>query len=361
MAAAVSRQGGSGLEAGRRTEARGSGGHGAGGEVLAARLARFTATSRSASRVGYAFAVVNAVVSGVAVYVSSLGVGLFHNAVLYTSMKNGVVGVALLFPALLLGSQRRRFRGLTRRDWAWLSVVAVVGGSVPYALFFSGLKMTTPVTGSLGDHLEFVLVAVFAVVFLKERFSPTMWAGMAVLLAGVLLSSSLGLLRWNDGTIFIAISTLLFSVEWVIVKGLLRGRMTPLVVMTAKMALGSAILFAYLAVRGELGPAGLLDWEQWAYVLGTGALLLMFTASIFIAIRLARVSAVMAIGAGAPLVTVALQLAARRSVDLSGDGIGLALTLVAVIAILVIGLRQEAARPTTALASSALSQGPASG
>jgi drug/metabolite transporter (DMT)-like permease len=300
-----------------------------------------TTANRSTVKLGYIFAVLNAVLSGVAVFVSSYGVGLFSNAVLYTSLKNAVAGAILLVPFALVRGLRRETKKLSGRDWAWLLVVAIVGGSVPYALFFTGLKMTNAVTGSLGDHLQFVIVVVLAVVVLGERMSKTMWAGMAVLLAGVLLSTSLGLVRWGQGTLLIVISTLLFSVEWVIVKHLLRGRLSPLTVMTAKMTLGSVMLFGYLAARGQLAPVAHLDWEQWSYVLLTGVILMMFTASIFVAIRFASVSAVMAIGSGAPLVTVALQLFTKHHVNLSGQAVGLWATLLAVVAILVAGLRHE--------------------
>ena len=303
--------------------------------------------ARSNPRIGYAFAVLNAVISGVAVYVNSLGVATFQSPTLYTALKNGLVGVLLLVPVIILGRERQRFQQMSSRDWAWLLAVAVVGGSVPYALFFTGLKMTNAVTGSLGDHLQFALVAVLAVLLLKERLTPTLWAGLLVLpdlLGGIgvaLVGTNLNLVRWNTGTALILASTVLFAVEWVIVKHLLRGRLHPFTVMTAKMTLGSILLFAYLAARGGLSPVLHLSGKQGGYLVATGLILLCFTASIFIAIRHARVSAVMAIGAGAPLVTVAIQLAANHHVSLTNGGAGLLLTLIAVITILLVGLRQE--------------------
>lgn len=304
---------------------------------------------RPAPWVGYAFAVLNALVSGVAVYVSSLGVGVFTDPVLFTSLKNALVGAVLLVPVALSARLRGRFRRLGRRDWAWLVVVAVVGGSVPYALFFTGLKSTTPVTGALGDHLQFVVVAVLAVLLLKERLTATMWAGIAALLAGVLLSADLGLLRWNGGTVLILCSMLLFSLEWVIVKYLLGGRLHPQLVMTAKMTLGSVILFGYLMVRGDVDGIARLGAKQWLYALGTGALLLLFTATVFIAIHLVRVSVVMAIGAASPLVTVALQLATGRDAGLAARDLWLLLVLGAVVALIAIGIRQDSGRESRGL------------
>lgn len=307
---------------------------------------------RLAVKVGYGFAALNAVVSGVSIYVNSLGVAHFTNPVLYTSLKNGVSGALMLVPLVLLAGQRRQYKELSRRDWGWLGLVALVGGSVPFALYFTGLKSTTPVTGSLGNHLEFAVVALMAVVFLRERLRPSMWAGMAVLLTGVVLSASLGLVQFNGGTVLILCSTVLFSTGFVVVKYLFKGRLSTMVVMTAQLTLGSVVLFAYLAVRGQLSPVAHLDAVQLGYVVGTGLILLVFTATAFVAIRLIRVSAVTAIGTGAPLVTICVDLIASKPVDLAQDGLGVALTFVAVVAILVIGLRQDSAQfPTgTALA-----------
>ncbi len=306
---------------------------------------------RSAVRLGYGLAVLNALVSGVAIYVNSLGVAHFQNAVVYTSLKNGVSGILLLIPFALLSSQRRLYRGLRRRDWGWLVLLALTGGSVPFALYFTGLKMTSPVTGSLGSHLEFVVVALLAVAFLGERLGRSMWAGLAVLLAGVLLSTSLGLVRFNEGTVLIGASTVLFSVGFVVTKHLFQGRLSTMVAMTAQLTLGSAILFAYLATRGELAPIAHLDSLQWSYVVATGVILLLFTVTAFLAIRLIRVAAVTAIGTGAPIVTIAVDLIANRPLHLAGDEAGLVLTFVAVVAILVVGLREEGAAATLATGS----------
>lgn len=302
---------------------------------------------RGAVRVGYGLAVLNAVVSGVAIYVNSRGVSHFHNAVVYTSLKNGVSGL-LLLPLALFPAQRRRYRQLRRRDWQWLLLLAVTSGSLPYALYFTGLKMTNAVTGSLGSHLEFVVVAVLAVVFVGERLSRPMWAGLAVLLAGVLLSTSLGLVRFNEGTALIAVSTVLFSVGFVITKHLFQGRLATTVVMTAHLTVGSVFLFVYLAAVGELAPIAHLDSLQWSYVVATGIILLLFTVTAYVAIRLIRVAAVTAIGAGAPIVTIAVDLLVNRPAHVAGEEIGLALTFVAVGAILVIGLRQEGTTATIA-------------
>ena len=143
-----------------------------------------------------------------------------------------------------------------------------------------------------------------------------------------------------------AASTVLFAVDFVIAKHLLRGLAT-LTVMTARMTLGSAILFVYVIGTGRLAPASQLTGTQWAFVLVTALVLLAFTITTFTAIQLVSVSAVLAIGSAAPIITTLVQVAASGRLELApADLAGLAIMLVAVMAIMVIGIRQDSQLPS---------------
>ncbi|MDA8394773.1 MAG: DMT family transporter [Candidatus Dormibacteraeota bacterium] len=290
---------------------------------------------------GYMLAVANAVVSGVAVYVNSFAVATFSSPVLFTALKDAVTGAILLAMVVLVPRQRARFRHLSGPDWAWLVLVSLVGGSVPYALFFIGLRQAGAVTGALGSHLEFVIVALLAWSLLRERLTPAIAAALLVLLAATLLSVDLRLLVLNLGTVLILVASLLFATEYVIVKHLFRGRLKPTTVMTAKLTLGTLVLFAYLAVTGGLGALSHLTALQAGYTLATGVILLGFTVTLYFAIRHARVTAVAAIGSAAPVVTIGLEVLLGHPVSLALSGLPLLLTVVAVATILVVGLRQD--------------------
>lgn len=315
---------------------------------------RFFSGERSGRRspyFGYGFAVLATVISGVSVYVNSLGVKTFSDPVLYTALKDGVVGAILFVPLVVSSGWRAEYRRLSRRTWAWMVALALTGGSIPFALFFSGLKLTTAATGAVLNHLQFVLVAVFAVIFLKERIRPALWAGFAVLFVGTVLGTNLGALKWNEGAALVLASTVLFAIDFVIAKHLLRGLST-LMVMTARMSLGTAILFAYLAAAGHLGQVTHLEATQVQFVLVTGLILLAFVVCTFTAIRHASVSAVLAIGAASPIITTLVQVgAAHRVTLLPADAIGLLVIAVSVVAILVIGIRQDSRYAPQASAS----------
>jgi drug/metabolite transporter (DMT)-like permease len=237
---------------------------------------------------------------------------------------------------------RAEYRKLSARTWAWLIALALTGGSIPFALFFTGLKTTTAATGAVLNHFQFILVALFAVIFLKEKIRPAVWAGFAVLLLGTMLGANLGALRWNQGSLLIAASTVLFAIDFVIAKHLLRGLST-LMVMTARMTLGTAILFGYIASTGHLGQMAHVGQAQVQFVLMTGLILLVFVVCTFTAIRHAPVSAVLAIGAASPIITTLLQVGATGKVRVaSADALGVVLLLAAVAVIVVIGIRRDA-------------------
>jgi drug/metabolite transporter (DMT)-like permease len=328
------------------SQASGSGAEGRAGAGLFVRFFSGEQAGRRSPYFGYAFAILAAVISGVSVYVNSLGVKQFSDPVLYTALKDGVVGVILFVPLLVSPGWRGEYRKLSPRTWAWMIALALSGGSIPFALFFSGLKLTTAATGAVLNHFQFVLVALLALVFLKERIRPALWAGFAVLLVGTMIGTNLGALEWNQGALLIAASTVLFAVDFVIAKHLLKGLST-LIVMTARMSLGTAMLFVYLALIGHLAPIGHLKTAQVQFVLVTGLILLAFVVCTFTAIRHASVSAVLAIGAASPIITTLLQVRATGTFKLAAaDTVGLLVLAISVVAILVIGIRQDS-RPAS--------------
>src|SRR4051812_12375245 len=129
-----------------RKEAPGSG--------LFARFFRSETAGNRSAALGYAFAAFAAAISGVSVYVNSLGVRAFSDPVLYTALKDGFVGLVLLIPLAFSGGWRAEYQRLDRKSWAWMVALALTGGSVPFALFYSGLQLTTASTGALVNHFQ---------------------------------------------------------------------------------------------------------------------------------------------------------------------------------------------------------------
>jgi drug/metabolite transporter (DMT)-like permease len=303
---------------------------------------------QNGTRTGYVLALLSAAVSGIAIYVNSLGVKMFTDAALYTTLKNAVVGVALLIPLVVLARQRRELARLTAGKWSLLLVLALISGSIPFLLFFRGLQLTNGVTGALLNHLQFVFVAVFASVALRERINGVMWAGLAVLVAGTLIGVNTGAVRWNEGALMVLASSVLFAAGFVLAKYLL-AELSTLTVMAARMTLGTVALGAYVAATGHLSAMSHLSATQWSYVVLTGIILLAFTVTTFTAIARVRVSAVIAIQMAAPAVTVLLQSLAEGRLQVVAAAVpGLVLTLAAVAVIVLVGMRDDRRAPVQA-------------
>jgi len=285
------------------------------------------------------------VISGVSIYVNSDAVKGFPDSTLYTTLKNSVAGLALLAPLAFSPVRRNELRKLTRRQWPLLLAVSLIGGSVPYALYFRGLQRSTPVTASLIDHAQFLIVALAALAFLRERLGAGVWVSLAVLFAGLSAGVAANAVRLDAGVAFLAAGTVLFAADFVLMKYLLRG-VPSFVVITFKLCVGSVLLLAYVAITGHLGLAASLSLLQWGYVVVTGLVLLAFTISSVVGLRHASATAVTAIPAASPLVTTLLVLIARGGSLSPVRLLGLLAVLAALVAVFILGRRRESrARP----------------
>ena len=120
------------------------------------------------------------------------------DATVYTTAKNGVAAVILVGLALALGAARET-RSLDRPHRAGLVAVAIIGGSIPFVLFFSGLAMATAPTAAFIQKTLFIWVALMAVPFLGERLGLIQIVALGVLLAGQVLVAPPTGMGWGAG------------------------------------------------------------------------------------------------------------------------------------------------------------------
>jgi len=296
-------------------------------------------------RLGYQFAVLNAVISGFAIFLNSLGVRMFADSTLYTSLKNGVVAVAVLLPLLLNTARRRELARLTRGQWSLLVLIALVAGSVAYGLDFRGRQISTATTAAVVGHTGFLVVAALAAVFLRERFNRAVPAALLALAVGLALGLKVHDVRLDAGVPLLAAGTLLFAVGAVLIKVALRT-ISIATVVAVKMACGAALLFAYVAATGSLSTVVHLSVVQWGFALVGGLILLAFTLTAVAGLRYASATGVTAVSAGAPIVTAALVAATRHTPIQPPQLFGMGMVLTAVLIVYVLGGADES-RATT--------------
>jgi len=76
---------------------------------------------------------------------------------------------------------------LSRGEWGYASVAALLGSVTAPSLYFTGLSLTTPVNAALLSNTEALFTVLFAFIFLKERLSPLGYLAAVSILAGAMI------------------------------------------------------------------------------------------------------------------------------------------------------------------------------
>jgi len=295
---------------------------------------------------GVVLAVGTAIISGLAIFLNSFAVKQLSDAAVFTTLKNGIAAVALLAVVGLLMARRPRrpLPALGRRSIVGLTVIGIVGGSVPFLLFFTGLAMASAPSAAFIHKTLFIWVALLAVPFLGERLGWLQIGAMGALVASQLLITPPNGVIWGVGETMIAAATLLWSVEVVLAKKLM-ARVDPLVVGAGRLGIGLVLLLGYLGVTGKLGLIGLLTLEQWSWVLVTGVVLAGYVGTWLAALQRAPATVVTSVLVlGAPI-TALLDVVARGTVPAATPLIGHALIVGAAALLIVVAMRRAPANP----------------
>jgi drug/metabolite transporter (DMT)-like permease len=295
-----------------------------------------------------------AFLSGVAVFVNSYGVAAFADATVYTTAKNVIAGMVLLGVAVAAAASRAGGRPVltrpsTRTQLIGLAVLSVVGGSVPFVLFFEGLARiaSNPVQAQFMNKTLVVWVALLAVIVLREHIGLVQVGAVAVLVIGQAVlsggSSSIFDMSFGSGEVMILAATILWAIEVVLAKVLLRS-LSSWTVALARMLAGSVLLLAWVVITGKASILVHLDAYQWKWVLVTGTLLAAYVATWLAALALAPAVSVTAVLVAAVPVTAALQSIVKHTAlgpQLDGLSIVIAGAALALIASLPIRRAQR--------------------
>ncbi|HEU5084528.1 MAG TPA: DMT family transporter [Acidimicrobiales bacterium] len=258
--------------------------------------------------IGLGLAGMTACISGVSVFVNGYGVRRWSDATAYTTAKNLIA--ALVLGSVLVAVAATRARppaAATRRPRAAMLAVAVLGGSVPFVLFFEGLaRASSPDAAFL--HKTLVLwVPLLAVPALGERTGALHVGAIALLFSGqAVLAGGVDEIGRGSGEALILAATLLWAIETVIARRLLRGSVPAPTLAVVRMGGGVVLLLAWVALRGDIGILTGAGAGAWGWAVLTGGLLSLYVLGWYAALARAQavdVTSVLVIGA---LVTAAL-------------------------------------------------------
>jgi drug/metabolite transporter (DMT)-like permease len=244
-------------------------------------------------------------------------------------------------------SSRRALPTLSGRQWLTLAAIGVVGGSVPFLLFFGGLAQASAPSAAFIHKTLFIWVAILAIPLLGERLGWPQLAALAVLLGSqVLLVNPQGI-AWGSGETMIAAATLLWSAEVIIARRLLPA-IPSLVGGSARLGLGMVVLVGYLAFTGKLTAVGAVSAEGWFWVLLTGVILAGYVATWYAALKRAPATVVTSVLVAAAPVTAALTAISTGTIPVLPVALGHVLVLLGAGVLAWFGLRAAGAGARTA-------------
>ena len=252
---------------------------------------------------GIKLAVITAIISGFSIFASKLFVSTM-DPIVFTTLKNFLVAGVLSIG--LIGSPfRKQLITLTKKQWIQLLLIGLIGGGIPFALFFTGLAMTTAVQGAIIQKTLFIWVAIMAYWYLRERLNKWQMLGYATVTFGALWLSNFKIFTIGKGEFMILAATLLWSVEHLIAKKALYD-ISSEIVAWARMTFGVVILITLLVVQGKVQMALTLNTSQLTAVLIGGGLLTGYVLTWYKALSKAPATMVSLVLASSPVVTSAL-------------------------------------------------------
>ncbi len=251
-----------------------------------------------------------AVISGFSIFINKFGVDL-ADPYIFAFLKNAVVALALTGLILFLKNPAV-LRSLKLKQWLLLVLIGLIGGSIPFLLFFKGLALTSAAQGSFIQKTMFIYVAAMAIIFLKEKLSRNFLIGALLLLLGnTLLLKTLNF-SFGYGDLLIFFAALLWAAENIISKYTLKD--TPAkTVAWGRMFFGSIFILGFLGASGRLDLIAALNFEQIIWVLITATILLGYVITWYSGLKHIPVSVACAILLlGSPITTLLTAITAGK-------------------------------------------------
>lgn len=158
--------------------------------------------------------------------------------------------VYLVSSAILLPLAYRSKSSVTRRDLAFIVIIAVFGAALAPAFYFHGLQNSTAANASLLSNGEIIFSILLAVLFFKERIRPRGYLAVALVVTGLVLVTTnfeLSVPSVSQGNLFVVLATICWAIDNNISRAV-ATRISAAKLAQAKSLLGSVLLFAAILV-----------------------------------------------------------------------------------------------------------------
>lgn len=289
---------------------------------------------------GILLVLATAIISGISIFANFFGVSGFEPSV-FAFSKN--LFVCLLFFGIILGAgQLKNLKELSKKQWAQLGLIGLLGGSIPFLLFFQGLQTASGTTGAFIHKTLFIYASAFALIFLKERLNKSILIGAALLLAGTFFMF-IPKLTFSIGHLLILMATLFWAAENVLAKKALE-KISGNIVAFGRLFFGSVFILAFLFAAGKSALLVSMNLSQYLWIGITSIFLLLYMVTYYNGLKYIKVST------ATSLLALAVPITAILEAIFLGEGISF-LRVLGIILIIIgtamVGLYEKIAKYLT--------------
>jgi len=241
----------------------------------------------SKEQTGFWLVLTTAFVSGFSIFINKIGLKGIDPFV-FTGSKNFLVAI-FLFLIILMTGKFKSFSKLSAKNWLTLAIIGLLGGSLPFLLFFKWLALTTAAQASFIHKNSFLLVIPLAWLVLKERLNKKFLTATLLLVLGNLFFFKLFNFKFGRGDLLIFSAAAFWAIENIIAKKVLKT-LSASIVAFGRMFFGTIIIGLFLITTGRGALLLQSSPPQIAWVGLTSFFLLAYLLSWYQGLKTVRVS-----------------------------------------------------------------------
>jgi len=250
---------------------------------------------------GFLFVLATAGISGFSIFLNKFGVAI-NDPYIFAGIKNILVGIFFVGIVMLLN--KHSLNEISKKQWMLLAIVGLIGGAIPFLMFFKGLSITLAVKAGFIHKSMFLIVAMLSAIFLKNRHNKYVSLGVLSLVIGNALFLNIKPQALNVGDLLVLGAVLLWSIEIILSKRLLVD-LSVSVVAGSRMFFGSIFIWLFLIISGKAVLVSSLNMQQWSWVGITAVLLIGYVMTFYSGLKyVSPVEATSVLALGAPITAI---------------------------------------------------------
>lgn len=215
------------------------------------------------NRTGLMLVSATALISGLSVFVNKLG--LKETNPYFFAFAKAVIVSVILCAVIINFDGFSSIKSIKRKQWLYLAAVGLIGGSIPFLLFFKGLSMASAANAAFIHKSMFIFIMILAGALLHEQLNKKIFLAAALLFTGNLILLRFSLSKTGFGELLVFIATLLWAVENTLSKYLLK-EINPRVLAFSRMFFGSIFMLMFITSTGDISTVYTLEFNQWLWI-----------------------------------------------------------------------------------------------